>query len=294
MLGWGELADVVLVRDRHARQREANSPLTDSLPALVCDAAGGNMAQALPLAAYWRLSLFAAQTFDDLQDGQARTEIWGSFTPSQRLTAGLFALGGAQTLLAQLDVDEQTGRALSEAFGRTLALAARAQVETVSTLAAHWSVADYFRNILLRTAQLFATICWAGARIVQPRPTQVVLDACYHYGLAIGVMKQILDDCGDMLAEDAPTDLLTGVYTLPIIHLLSQVDAPQHVVLQKILGESRRLSAEEAQTVATLVRESGALAWCYTVAQAYRQQALAALKPLAVERAHWLVAYVNP
>lgn len=290
-LGWNELANVILVRDREARQRAADSLSTDILPALVCEAVGGAMVQALPLAAYWRLSLFAAQTFDDLQDGQVRQSVWKGFTPAQRLAAGLFALGGAQTLLAQLNVDAQVSRVLSEAFGRALALAAKAQAETVSTLATQWSVGDYFRNILLRTAQLFASVCWAGARIAQPQPEMSVLNACYHYGLALGVMKQILDDCSEMIVEEVSTDLVTGVYTLPVIHLLSETESPQRAMLQEILGDGGRLSVAQAQAVVTLVRESGSLAWCHAVAHTYRQQALAALEPLPTERIHWLVAY---
>lgn len=83
------------------------------------------------------------------------------------------------------------------------------------------TMADYERHIRLKTAELFAAACRAGAFLAK-RPTAEI-DACENFGMRLGVAYQIYDDLVDILqtsdkaGKTLGTDVATGKLTLPLI-----------------------------------------------------------------------------
>lgn len=249
---------------------------SEILPVLTCQLAGGTVEQALPLSAFWWLNLFAARLLDDLQDGDI-TQSWEKQTPAQRLSAAIYGLGAAQYALSFLDADAKCHQSLYDAFGRTLALAAVGQYQPSPRLV-ELSIASYFETIILKSANLFAAICWAGARLVTVDET--VLAACSNFGLAVGIMKQLQDDCTDFNDSES-SDLARGSYTLPVIYALSQTNATEEAI-----------ALWDSQAILQLVARTEGIQWCQQMARIYRQQALDALSIFPAEKTDLLKAYV--
>ena len=83
------------------------------------------------------------------------------------------------------------------------------------------TMADYERHIRLKTAELFAAACRAGAFLA--KRSAVEIDSCENFGMRLGVAYQIYDDLVDILqtsdkaGKTLGTDVATGKLTLPLI-----------------------------------------------------------------------------
>lgn len=270
------------------RQARSSSPTfvrIDILPLLTCVAGGGDAARARPLTAAWVCYILATQILDDVQDQEGESRVWNKEGPEHALSLGLFAIGVAQTALSYLKADSSTQQALGEAFGKVLALSAAWQ--TRKSRLATLSVDQYFQSLTARTGLIFATGAWAGARIVTSLSEAHVLDALYHFGLYLGIMGQIVDDCRD-IKDDLRADRLT----LPVIYALSQKKHPQHPQLLEMLSGSSK-TTESIERIETLLSEMNAVEWSLQLAEIYRQRAIDALNPLPVMAIEPLLAYVS-
>lgn len=85
---------------------------------------------------------------------------------------------------------------------------------------------SYIDRVTRKTARFFSA-CMRGAGIVSG-VNQELLPVLHEYGLNIGIGFQIIDDlldfCGDPLATGKKPggDLLQGIITLPVLHILDQ------------------------------------------------------------------------
>ena len=93
------------------------------------------------------------------------------------------------------------------------------------------SLAEYWRMIDLKTAELFRVSCFLGARL--SGCGEVFVQAADHFGHHLGIAYQIYDDLADFVGEESRigktlgTDLATGKLTLPLMLLLEQVSAEE-------------------------------------------------------------------
>jgi octaprenyl-diphosphate synthase len=101
------------------------------------------------------------------------------------------------------------------------------------------SVPDYLRMIEMKTAALFAAAAGLGARLNGvPQETQ---DAMHSFGLKLGTVYQIYDDCLDLVGDESKvgktlgTDLARGKLTLPILFLLMEATDLQKQKLNRML-----------------------------------------------------------
>jgi geranylgeranyl pyrophosphate synthase len=277
----------VSLGEYRAGRAETVYAYVDTLPALTCAAAGGSTDKAIPLAAAWVFYLLASQLFDDLQDGDGQDRPWGRGSAQATLSMGLFALGAAETALSHLGADANTLSEILAAFGKTMALAAGAQSQTIAL--AELTVDKYFRILAAKAGLIFATGTWSGTRLAGTAADPDVLNAIYQYGLNVGIAGQIADDCFDL----GRGDLTSHVFTLPVIYALSQKQHPAYPTLVKLLGARANETADWAAEVFDILHEFGAVAWSLQVARVYSEQALAALAPLPEERVRPLVAYAT-
>lgn len=83
------------------------------------------------------------------------------------------------------------------------------------------SLADYFRIIELKTAELFSLACELGALLAAEQPAPRA--ALRQFGLAFGTAYQVFDDCLDLFGKEEHagktlgTDLTKGKITLPLL-----------------------------------------------------------------------------
>lgn len=279
---WPYLQEAVIWRQQALAQ--GCSPYNALLPALATCAVGGSTEEAVPLTAAWVLSNLASDLFDDLQEQDEKHHPWIQWPPDQVMMTGLGLLFAAQQSLASLNTTQETHRAILERWARTGLLAAQQQAaERPHTTAA------YFRQIAAKSGMIYATVTWSGARFAgAPSETVAALE---EYGLAVGMLLQLRDDCWDFGVESVG-DLQAGRVTLPLLHALSRTDHPRHGQLQT-LWETVHRSPAETREIGVILQEMDAFRFAVAMARVYEQKALAALKPLPIEHTAPLYSYAT-
>ena len=255
----------------------------DVLPIAACLSAGGVAEQTLPAAASWTLYIFAGRIFDDLADGEGgKRQLFTGRDAPAAISACLFAASAANAALAHLD-DTAAYSDIAAAFSHTLALAVKSENNRPSL--SQLSIEAYFETIAAKTGLVFATGAWAGGR--SATDNKAILDALHKYGLHLGMMTQILDDCLDL-----QTDLTNQVWTLPLIYASAQESHPSYKRLSKLLGRQCPTPAWAGE-VAAILTEMKAVSWSLQIAEAHRQQAMNIIDTLPCRR-DLLTHYVTP
>jgi octaprenyl-diphosphate synthase len=113
------------------------------------------------------------------------------------------------------------------------------------------TLAEYWRMIDLKTAELFRVSCFLGARLSGYDPGFVA--AADHFGHHLGIAYQLYDDLVDFVGEEQRigktlgTDLATGKLTLPLMLLLDRVSAEERAAIVDCLrgGQPLGLAASK-------------------------------------------------
>lgn len=93
------------------------------------------------------------------------------------------------------------------------------------------TLADYYRVIDLKTAELFRVSCYLGARL--SGADHGYAQAANDFGRHLGIAYQIYDDLVDFIGEETRigktlgTDLASGKLTLPLMLLLEKLPAAE-------------------------------------------------------------------
>jgi len=142
---------------------------------------------------------------------------WGNL---QAILAGDFLLARASEIAASL------GSEVAGLLGHTIARLCEGEIEQLRhTYDPARPEASYFSSIAGKTASLFSTAARIGGIVAGlDRP---VIDALTSYGLAYGMIFQMVDDVLDITATEeqlgkpAGHDMVEGVYTLPVLNTLA-------------------------------------------------------------------------
>ena len=142
---------------------------------------------------------------------------WGNL---QAILAGDFLLARASEIAASL------GAEVAGLLGNTIARLCEGEIEQLKhTYDVHRTEPSYYSSIAGKTASLFGTAARIGGIVAGlDRP---VVDALTAYGLAYGMVFQIVDDILDITATEeqlgkpAGHDMVEGVYTLPGLRTLA-------------------------------------------------------------------------
>ena len=126
----------------------------------------------------------------------------------------------------------------------------------------HYALAegDYMRWIHDKTASLLAACCDIGALLGGLNADE--REALHSYGIDLGLAFQMADDVLDYTGSEDEVgkpighDLVEGYATLPLIMAMETPDVVQ--AARGVLVDGRPLTADEAQRMVALVRESGA------------------------------------
>ena len=141
--------------------------------------------------------------------------------------------------------------------------------------------AGYLHVIRSKTAKLFE----ASARLaaVLSGSSTLVEDACATYGQALGTAFQIIDDILDYdgdaaeMGKNLGDDLREGKATLPLIAAMQRGTQADAATVRQAIESG---STEQLETIAQIVRKTGALDVARDAAAAEAQRAIAALAPL--------------
>jgi len=268
--------------------------LTDSkltsfylLPVFGSIAVGGKTERATPLTSAWILYDLASDIFDDLQDQDKKNLPWMQWTPDQAMLVGIAALFAAQRSIVSLDVDERVIREIQRAVSDAGLQAARGQALLSDTPSLH----DYFHRTIANTGLVLATMVWAGGRLYTDDPKR--LSFLYSYGLSLGVLLQMWDDCIDLSPSTLVNDLARRHYTLPIIYALSQTENPGHKRLCYLVKQAGNLTQDELCEVMNLLNEMHASRFVTAMAAAYEFKALSALHEFPTHNISLMRTYVE-
>lgn len=118
-------------------------------------------------------------------------------------------------------------------------------MQTMRRRDANISLADYYRVIDFKTAELFRVSCLLGARIAGCAEDFVA--AASDFGRHLGIAYQIYDDLVDFLGEETRigktlgTDLASGKLTLPLMLLIAKVSSGERDAVIEALQGGRPL-----------------------------------------------------
>lgn len=176
---------------------------------------------------------------------------WGASTAM--LVGDLILARAAQATLSR--VSDATAADLMAA---AVALAEGQYRELRTTHDLTRTAGDALRSIELKTGALFRVACAAGARAAGADEAHVAAFA--RYGSAFGVAFQLLDDLLDLigdaerLGKPVGTDLLGGVYTVPLLRLFER--EPGHPVRRLLAGRGHDITAADTVAVRSALRDS--------------------------------------
>jgi octaprenyl-diphosphate synthase len=145
---------------------------------------------------------------------------------------------------------------------------------------------EYLEIVEAKTAALCACCCRLGAHFsgADARMGEVLA----RYGRLLGIAFQIIDDVLDlsgsesMTGKSLGTDLQKQKPTLPVIHLLSQLDAPQRAEVMAILC---RPNDHRAEALAPWLERWDAISYAREQAVLHARQAREALSGIPPTRA---------
>lgn len=139
---------------------------------------------------------------------------------------------------------------------------------------------DYLRIVEYKTGALVAAACKVGAIIGGASPIQQ--EGLYQFGLYLGIAFQLADDQLDYTADrenlgkTLGQDLMQGMVTLPLLHLLQacSYDERQELV-NKI--EAKTLTENDLLKITTMMEQYGSIQYTTTRSHEYIDAALLTL-----------------
>lgn len=132
------------------------------------------------------------------------------------------------------------------------------------------SLKHYLSRVKKKTALLFALSCEIGALLSSNQAT--VIRLLKSYGMNLGVAFQITDDVMDIVSSEQEmgkppgSDILEGVYTLPILFALK--NSPESDRLKNILSQGNIGKAEINEAI-LIIKCSGAIEYSFETANRY-------------------------
>jgi octaprenyl-diphosphate synthase len=262
--------DLQRVEAEIARQARAFDPAVEGYVSYLCQASGKRIRPALAMLAggatggktedHTRLAVvlelvhMASLVHDDIMDGAemrrglpTAASKWG---PSLSVLLGDAMFAYALELATDFE-DSQVCRQIAQASRE---VCSGEILQTQRRFDFSLSVADYRRMIEMKTAALFAAASGLGARL--NGVTQEVEDALRGFGLKLGTVYQIYDDCLDLVGDERKvgktlgTDLQRGKLTLPVLFLLQATSEVRRQELQEMLLQGESIEPSQLSGVA--------------------------------------------
>jgi hypothetical protein len=183
-------------------------PWIHALPVLSCLAVGGSLKDALPLAVAWLSLLHAADLVDDAQDGKyilAKKYVH----PDHPTTIALSWIFAAFRLLNDSSITKSAKNRITSIFSQAGFESAFGQYLCQSPLdfpqTDRTEIKTYWHAVILKSGSIGMAGTASGAALVTT--SQPLIDALGDYGTALGVIKQVIDDCRDTF-EDASVPII--------------------------------------------------------------------------------------
>ena len=93
----------------------------------------------------------------------------------------------------------------------------------------------YFQHMVTKSGLIFASVSQAAASLTTN--DESVLQAIHDYGMHLGMLIQLRDDCLDLSPDNLKSDLEQRCYTLPILYALNQQSHANYQPLRILLAK---------------------------------------------------------
>jgi len=249
------------------------------LPALCCQAAGGDPNWTDDIAAAWLLFYIAADLMDSVEDQDEPDPWWAELGPGGALNAATGLFFGASRALSRVYQREETrsyAADLVDDFQKSFFIMSGGQHRDLTlselTLEQYWDIAES------KSGEFFALACRSGARLGSMDGD--CLEHFSRFGSQLGILVQLLDDLEDI--KELPKLVVSGnsagiIRSLPVVYALGVSPAPVQNRLIECLqvAHKERQAAEEALD---LIENSGVVLYLMTEIERHKHLALKSLE----------------
>ena len=196
--------------------------LRPALALLAGGATGRIVSDHVDLAVILELIHIASLVHDDIMDGADRRR--DRPTLNAKWGNSVTVLVGDVLFAHALRLSTQFPNAVSRRIADAAAEVCTGEIlQTQRRFDLNVTLAEYYRMVQMKTGALFSAACELGAFLSGASPA--VISALKNYGNKIGIAYQVLDDCIDLVGDEAMigktlgTDISCGKFTLPVLLL---------------------------------------------------------------------------
>ncbi len=276
------------------RQAGAGKRLRPVLCLLTCQAAGGDLDQALPAAAGLELVHNFSLVHDDIEDHSPfrrhRPSVWNVWgvPHATNVGDGLFALAYlALYRLADKGLSSHRLLAANQAFAETcLALCEGQYMDMSFEQRLDIDLDEYLGMIRNKTAALIACATQLGAMLATDDPQ--IVDHYQRFGQNLGMAFQIQDDIlgiwgePEVTGKSAASDILQRKKSLPIVYALEREGRAGKRTLREIYSQEA-IGEENIPQVLAVLEDLEAHGYARGMAQEYHRLALDELESTGIE-----------
>lgn len=259
--------------------------LRPALCLMSCEALGGDVRQALPLACALELVHNFSLVHDDVQDRDrkrhGRDTVWAVWGEAQAINAGDALLALAHRAMASATEAGLPAAATVLAAGllaeRTLEMVEGQVMDIEFESRTDVSQEEYLAMVSRKTGALFDASLALGA--IGAGAPQQMIEALGRCGRSLGIAFQVRDDALGVWGDEGRTGKAAGAdirrrkKSLPAIYAFDRADAGQREQLERIYARED-VSAADVEWVLRIMDEAGAAQYCANVADEYRGAAL--------------------
>lgn len=220
-----------------------DEPWMHALPVLGYLAVGRKAEDAIPIAAAWTTLRHAANLMDDIQDGELdRYE--NPVSPAIATSCALAFIFAAFQILDEDAPSPEKAQQVIGIFARAGLNSSRGQHLDLTIENGDLQPRDHWETYWLSVIQKSGSIYYAGLAGAAAAGTDAddVIEAMGQFGIALGVIRQVIDDCRDILidAKDARKATLPSLLKTQLAGEVRQNDPKIVQMIADILMEWKR------------------------------------------------------
>jgi geranylgeranyl pyrophosphate synthase len=285
---WPEFIESMhLSLNQHSEKEGRDSSSWAMLPGLCCQAAGGTLQLAEPVAAAWTLFYAAAHLMDTLEDQDEPDpwwQAWGAGAGINIATGLYFSASLALQGLNSLPLDEQTVRQVTQQVLQPFLVMCSGQLQDLvgSTL----TLEQYWRIAGAKSGEFFAMACRSGARLATNRAD--ILNGFHHFGFNFGLLLQVLDDLKDykdLSQRERRVDAWALSRSLPAVYVREVCTDEVRDRFDQLLSRAES-DPSSVEALTQIIEENGGTLYLLVELDKYRDLALAGLDLAEVRNQH--------
>jgi geranylgeranyl diphosphate synthase, type I len=268
---------------RGLSEQDSSSALWPLLPLLTCEAVGGEIETALPVAAAIQLFMAAGDVFDDIEDADSPDSMPGRYGNALAYNAATTLIILAEKALSRLNirgVNDATIIAALEVINSGYLTACTGQhLDLLHQNDLDISEDLYLQIAGMKSATQIQCACHAGA--LAGGADRILTGTFSFFGYNLGMTAQIAND---IIGITQAKDINNGKITLPVIYAWTQTEGEERRLIE--LGYRPAIShTVEITALQDLFFRTGAIHYSMVKMELHKQLAREALEKAEISGA---------